>query len=298
MDADFKKLLGDIGDTVKAADSMAAHPAFLAEVESAVERGWGRRERSDVPPAYQEHHWHEAAKTAAFERQVDLLTQAIDDQDAGAAAKAHAFASSMAGRDVDFFGTSSGSNYEAHRTVARCNSRARSLEGCGVRVAADAFDPLVFDCLRPTDALDRVQRWAGESGDGALLALVGGTGVGKTVAAAWALLELGGNAVRSDELSFLSASNYSADRERFHEIVNAHGLLVVDDVGTERDEAKARHGLFDLVDIRQGKSMRTLLTSNVTVEALRGRLCERTLSRLRAVGGLYSCKGTDMREAA
>lgn len=293
---EFQAMIEDAEAHASLLGGMVEHPAFLAEVQSAMDLGWAKRKRSKVPSEFYEDRWRGAIGDEILSRQLAALRGAIEAGDAAAAIRAYGCCRSIPFGFGDCFG--SGARHEDQQAMRGFADRDKRLGECGIRIAAKAHAPLMLDCLKPTDALSRVKDWVTKSEDGALLALVGGTGVGKTVAAAWALLQVGGEAVRSDELSFLSGSNYSADRDRFREIVTTRGLLVVDDVGTERDEAKARHGLFDLVDIRQGKGMRTLLTSNVTAEVLRSRLCERTLSRLRAVGGQYSCKGTDMREAA
>lgn len=191
------------------------------------------------------------------------------------------------------------------RLTYRSSAIAR-LRGTGVRLAAGDYGAIIDGELAERDALTRARAWHEAAGDGSILVMLGGTGTGKSVAAAslfvsttgpeYGYWNVAGNACTSDEMSRLASSGWSDDVAQFKKAMSLNGLLVVDDVGTERDASKARHMLFELVNARQSIGQ-TVLTCNLTAEGLKQRVCERTLSRLRACGKVISVKGTDGRAA-
>lgn len=122
------------------------------------------------------------------------------------------------------------------------------------------------------------------------LALCGPTGIGKTVAAAWAIAEVGqGIAISSTELM-------QARKERAAALWGAR-ILVLDDLGTEQDEpGKFASALYDLINKRQRERwMLTLITSNLSRTALVARYDARTVQRIRHRGYIADVLGRDMR---
>lgn len=127
------------------------------------------------------------------------------------------------------------------------------------------------------------------------LGLFGGTGVGKTVAAAWAIAEQGGGlAVSAGELGRLMLG-FRRDDARVERILRTR-LLVVDDLGTEpstiRDFGAA---LFELVDTRQTRDVLTILTSNGTEAEFVARYGDRTYQRMCHSGVVGSVAGRNLR---
>lgn len=201
---------------------------------------------------------------------------------------------------------------EAERAEASKRERAlhrdsaiRSLRATGVRLAAADYARIVDGELDGGwDALAKVRAWQGAGSDGAILVLLGGTGTGKSVAAASLMVSdapaymgswrVTGRVCTSGEMARLATSSWSEDVAKFESMLAYPGLLIVDDVGTERDAEKARHSLFEVVNARQSLG-RTVLTGNLTAEGLKARICERTVSRLRQSGTVVSVKGEDGR---
>lgn len=174
--------------------------------------------------------------------------------------------------------------------------KAKRFEALGVNITPADRDALYAGTLSPDrPASARADRYHVEGAPGSLLALLGGTGCGKTVAAARLLWAHGGDYIRSDTLARLACSKYGPDADALDERLRTDGLFVVDDVGTEDDAGAAKHALFKLVDMRQASRGLTVLTGNRTVAQLRERMCERTLSRLRGSGVIYECPGADLR---
>lgn len=153
--------------------------------------------------------------------------------------------------------------------------------------------------LDSTKALDRVQAWWAQRHDkGAtfVLVLVGGTGVGKTVAAAWALRESGieSSYVKASHLASLHRVAFSEMQREWDGLVRRSPLLVIDELGAgERNDDRARAALHDAIDERQGRP--TLIISNVDGRELAEYLDARTIDRLRGRGVMVAVNGPSMR---
>lgn len=157
--------------------------------------------------------------------------------------------------------------------------RADRLEasGIGERLDAAAAKALIEDTLAyDVRALELVRAWL-PSPRAMLVLLSEEPGLGKTTAAAWALSRLPGRYVRAQELSELRAS--TRERGRYERLVRGE-LLVIDELGTERDAVDARDVLQDVVDVRQRLPRRTLLLGNLSKQAFEQRYDKRTLDRL------------------
>lgn len=133
-----------------------------------------------------------------------------------------------------------------------------------------------------------------------ILVLAGGVGTGKTIAAAWAIVESrGGKYVKAIELS--QHGLYGEENQGFWDDLRATPLLVIDDLGTEpRDEKGFAAANFDaLMDHRYDHCRKTILTTNLTDETFKQVYCTgfgvRLLDRIREVGHFVRVPGQSMR---
>lgn len=133
------------------------------------------------------------------------------------------------------------------------------------------------DELTATKMLASVQAWMGRNDVAPVLILSGGPGVGKTVAAAWALASMASSAHADD---FVKASTiarwFSAqfgEMVEWAEAAKRRPLLIVDDVGAEADPIQMSAALLELIDARQHSALRnrTILTTNLSPKAFANR---------------------------
>jgi len=183
---------------------------------------------------------------------------------------------------------------EVERAKRRDNLyRAGALQS----IPADMRDAIVAGRLElVTRSLEIVRRWHGNPEAPACVALQGGTGSGKSVAAAWLLAERGG-LLRSAQQVVRAFASRALDAVEDQERMLRCGLLVLDDLGTEheRDRGWMTLALRELLESRQ--AMRTLITTNLTLEqALAAYADERIASRAARIAWL-TCVGEDMRRA-
>lgn len=149
--------------------------------------------------------------------------------------------------------------------------------------------------LRSTVALEAARSWWKHRGTQPVFVLLGGTGSGKTVAAAdrvFAQEALNGGAayVLADELCRLRGSSPS----RFGELARAD-LLVVDEIGTEGDPLVLGHAIHEIVDMRVQGAAAAMLLSHLAWPELRDRLHPRTVDRLREVAIVVETDEPSMR---
>ena len=124
------------------------------------------------------------------------------------------------------------------------------------------------------------------------LLLMGSTGVGKTVATA-AALEQGGVFVRAVELARLSVYD-EQDRRRLRSVHRTH-MLVLDDLGAELLHDAWRPMLDELMDIRYGNSLQTIITTNLDVGTFKARYGQRIADRVRDDGMVELCGSRSLR---
>lgn len=168
---------------------------------------------------------------------------------------------------------------------------------------------LASGAAQPTKALSHVRAWL-ESHD-RFLVLCGSVGIGKTVAGAAACLldsdysDLSGaiGVSHRDVGVVIPAGHlaqrmdpWSADIDAGVTRLNprAHQRIVLDDLGTERQDQRFAQALFDLVDQRQDVG-RTLITTNLTGAQLRERYDERMIDRVLHQGRIVEVRGKSMR---
>ena len=145
-----------------------------------------------------------------------------------------------------------------------------------------------------------VKRWI-ESPKMVLL-LHGGTGSGKTIAAAEALLAVRDPKVRHEsDGRFITAyrlSRLSYYERDFHDANEQARLLVVDDIGQEQLSGPFLATLDGLLSERIRSKRRTILTADLSVEDFNKRFAparSRLASRLAAYGVARGCGSEDWR---
>lgn len=131
--------------------------------------------------------------------------------------------------------------------------------------------------------------------DARILVLAGGTGTGKTSAAAWVALEAGGFSpgyVRAGELE--ARGRYDRDLRIW---LRSRSMLTIDDLGVEVND---QHGNFqslldEVFDMFYGDRKRVVVTTNVKRPAIVERYGRRVASRLHEAGAWGSCGEDDLR---
>lgn len=152
---------------------------------------------------------------------------------------------------------------------------------------------LAFLLTRPlieTGPLSEVRQWMFTSTTWILLA--GGFGVGKSLAAAWALVQRpGGIWARAPRLADLAIN----DKPRYVAIRTAP-LLVIDELGLNSEGTSGWSiGLVeDLLGERDENDAKTIITTNLNLEMFRKTYRERVWDRVR-VGELINCEGPSLR---
>ena len=130
------------------------------------------------------------------------------------------------------------------------------------------------------------------------LALLGGVGNGKSVAAGWlarAELERGGSVcwIRATEAS--TASLYGPEAAERSKRARTSDLLVVDDLGAELASAPWASWLSDVLDARYANLDRAVLTSNLDAAAFKERVGPRLADRIRE-GKVVGTSSVSMRQ--
>lgn len=187
-------------------------------------------------------------------------------------------------------------NEDEHRTYME--RRKREDE----RLAMDLPDKLVRAgtprrcadalsmCLRETSALTALRGFMGD--DTTFCLLLGAAGVGKSVAASWAVSTVifrddgrrgwRGRFVRAADLSRRSLYDRDAQEDFAHLCVCR--LLVLDDMGTEQSSSPWAAQLDELVDRRYGDRLKTIFTTNLDADKFKLRYGERIADRIRHDG--------------
>lgn len=182
------------------------------------------------------------------------------------------------------------------------HDRLQRIETSGISERLDeaGVHAIVHDRAKSTRALELVRAWVVSSRP-VLVLLSRSPGLGKTVSAAWALARFNGRYVRAHDLCVMRDER--AQRQRYYQHLRAE-LLVIDELGLERNETDAKDMLLDVVDARQRLPRRTLLLGNLDKAAFVARYDARTLSRLgidsdhAGIALIRSLKGDDLRKVS
>lgn len=138
----------------------------------------------------------------------------------------------------------------------------KGLRACRFETAQDS--PLLRKCR------SYVESWESARRDNVGILLWGGTGGGKTFAAACianALVDRGIPALVTSFPSILAAG--WEEREKFLKNMNRFPLLVLDDFGTERRSEYAGEVVYSVIDRRYKSGKPLIVTTNLPLEALR-----------------------------
>lgn len=175
-------------------------------------------------------------------------------------------------------------------------ARRRRESGIGERMWED------LDAPEPWDPLEVVREFLADERL-TFLVLLGGLGVGKTFAAAWAVDQHGGALVK-----VASLLDERFESERWKRVRNA-ALLALDDYGVRRDTKGHLDGIFgELVDLRYDHRRKTIITSNLPgsapdddpraltfIAACNAADGGRVIDRLRETGRIYTVPGDSRR---
>ncbi|HIQ77211.1 MAG TPA: ATP-binding protein [Candidatus Faecousia excrementipullorum] len=127
------------------------------------------------------------------------------------------------------------------------------------------------------------------------LLLWGNVGTGKSFIAgciANALLDKGVPVMMTNFARLLNklTDMYSGDRNTYINLFNSFPLLIIDDLGVERNSEFAREQVFNIIDSRYRSQLPLIVTTNLTVDELknptdlaRARIYDRVLERCTAI---------------
>lgn len=176
------------------------------------------------------------------------------------------------------------------------------------RADPDAYERQPFPWwLSSLDARQYPQRIAAWLADpeARTLVLFGGTGTGKTKAAIAAGYAAAGQGVHTrfiSQLDYLLALRPGGtdDPGAFRERYTVTGLLILDDLGAETEDASqfVRQEIVALLDSRLRQDRRQIITTNLMPEALADSFGDRTVSRLRDRAVILTIDGDDRRNMA
>ena len=175
-------------------------------------------------------------------------------------------------------------------------------------------EAILADRLEPTKALTTVRAWiagAMRTPDPGVntLVLVGGMGLGKTVAAGWAISRHSGlyatveTYLRDFARWLRDQSREDSSAQQLWRYKRAH-LVVLDELGTENDPALMRRAFERLIDQRQSRRRElTLILGNMSrdefITRLKGGVYGlRTYDRMKRDARVVECTGESMRRGA
>ena len=136
-----------------------------------------------------------------------------------------------------------------------------------------------------------VEHWNEMAASCTGLLLWGGVGTGKTFFAgciANALIEKGIPVLMTNFARMLNTLSgmYSSDRNEFIDSLNTYSLLIIDDLGMERNSEYALEQVFNIVDSRYRSKKPLIITTNLTLDELKhpadlahARIYDRVLER-------------------
>lgn len=195
------------------------------------------------------------------------------------------------------------SDWEAQDAPRRAEADAveRSHRDARLRRSGAALPPDVRDLvvsggleIGKTPAGRSVERWARSDG-WPVLVLVGGTGVGKSVAASWWLSGREGF-LRTATAVAAAWDSTTVRAQENRELLSDSAALVMDDVGTELDRHIPAMGaaLRELMECRQDK--KTIITTNLGKDAWRDRYPDERLASRMTRAAWVVCGGRDLRK--
>lgn len=121
-------------------------------------------------------------------------------------------------------------------------------------------------------AKDYVNKWADVLSNNVGLLLWGNVGTGKTFFAACianALIEQHISVRMTNFSTILNDLFSETDKNKYLERLNDHNLLIIDDLGIERDTEYALEQVYNIIDTRYKSGKPLIITTNLTLEELK-----------------------------
>lgn len=178
-----------------------------------------------------------------------------------------------------------------HLDAAECDCTSH-LGGALPCVTPDGYEetPCVSLVRRWLDARRKSpQAWK------PILVILGGTGIGKTAAGAWAFTRYGGGAYTKVRGLTIAHLSMFGDGEAAWRNMCRAGFAFLDDIGRENDEkGHAVAAVEDFIDERQARP--TIITSNLTRANFLARYGTRVASRLAESGVVQWINDRDRRQ--
>ena len=121
-------------------------------------------------------------------------------------------------------------------------------------------------------ALKYVENFSELRKKGKGLLLYGNTGTGKTYAAceiANAMIDKGYPVLVTNFARILNTLQGTFEKQEYIDSFNSYQLLVIDDLGIERDTAYAKEQVFNIIDSRYRSGLPMVITTNLTMEKIK-----------------------------
>lgn len=188
--------------------------------------------------------------------------------------------------------------HEQRAAQDEAERRAETLRRSGIAITAGDIVTIAAGRFATTRTVEVVARWTESTTVRPILILCGSAGIGKTFSAAVAIAAYGnGLSLRAPELAARLAPMPAEREAGLTQIDLAARLLVLDDLGFERDPKASRwaDALLRFVDERAlyGK---TIVTSNLRKAEFSERYDRRVIDRLNASSHAIEFNQSSMRE--
>lgn len=155
---------------------------------------------------------------------------------------------------------------------------------------------LVVGTLEETTFLRHVRTWLDT--ERPWIVLSGPVGRGKTLAAGEALARERRKScyLGARELERIFTARYGDEIDLQRKLIECRGIVVIDDVGRERDAEGMAAALLDLVDARRGRGQKSIAITNLSATQFQARYPdERLWSRIVECAAWVIDRGPDMR---
>ena len=165
---------------------------------------------------------------------------------------------------------------EAERQRRKFEERVRELRRMGFPEADMQNWTFANDDMANEQITRAAQRYVASFGElrktGKGLLLYGNTGTGKTYAAceiANALIDKGYPVLVTNFARILNTLQGTFEKQEYIDGFNNFQLLVIDDLGIERDTAYAKEQVFNIIDSRYRSGLPMIITTNLTMEKIK-----------------------------
>ncbi len=189
------------------------------------------------------------------------------------------------------------SKYAAAVADADLGRRRAAVRALNMPIEDADVELLAGDAFEEKAPAAAIREWCASGKP--LLILSGTTGTGKTLAAARELLRTGGKYIAARDVSRLFLAQFGEEAEQARALIEVAGLLVLDDIGREKNHEAMQTGLIELLDYRRRDGRRNIWITNLPrVEFTKRYSDERLLSRIAGAGIWHAKNASDMRVKA